>query len=138
MMTGRDSTAALRDEIDTLREEIRQYREALAPYAILPREWRLTEMEECLLRAMRAVGPNLLRHERAMLALYGTTEDAPEPKGLDRFICKIREKLERARPPIRIETVHGRGWRLTPESCAAYDAAVTADVARWDQARRAA
>jgi len=136
-MTGRDTTAALREEIDTLREEIRQYREALAPYAILPRHWRLTEMEESLLRAVRAVGPNLLQHERAMLALYGTSEDAPEPKTLDCFICKLRGKLRKARAPIQIETVFGRGWRMTPESCAAYDAAVTADVARWDRARAA-
>ena len=47
------------------------------PFA-LPRAWRLSKMEERLLRAIRAVGPNLLHHERAMLILYGMWEDMPE------------------------------------------------------------
>lgn len=135
---SRDPTAALRNEIDTLREEIRHYQEVLAPNAALPRHWRLLPVEERLLRAIRAVGPNVLHRERAMTALYGTWEDVPEVKSLDVRLCKIRRKLKEARVPIHIETVQCRGWRLTPESCAAYDAAVAADVAKWDQARRAA
>ena len=133
-----DPVAVLREENEVLREQVLQYQKALAPTAILPRAWRLTKTEERLLRAIRAVGPNLLHHERAMLALYGMWEDMPEQKILDVLVCKIRRKLMEAQVRIRIETVWGRGWRMTPESCAMFDAAVAADQARWDQARRAA
>ena len=129
---------AQRDEIEPLREKVRQYEEALAPRGLLPRAWRLTGKEETLLRALRAVGPNVLHHERAMLALYGMWEDMPEQKIIDVFICKLRRKLMEAQAQIRIKTVWGRGWRMTPESCAMFDAAVAADQARWDRQRRAA
>lgn len=129
---------AQRDEIETLREQVLQYEEILAPRALLPRAWRLTAKEEQLLRALRAVGPNILHHERAMLTLYGMWEDMPEQKILDVMICKIRRKLMEAQAQIRIETAWGRGWRMTPESCAMFDAAVAADRARWDQQRSAA
>ena len=129
---------ALREENEILREQVRQLEEALAPRGVLPKAWRLTGKEEMLLRALRAVGPNVLHHERAMLALYGMWEDMPEQKIIDVFICKIRRKLMEAQAQIRIETVWGRGWRMTPESCAMFDAAVAADRARWDQQRSAA
>lgn len=128
---------ALRDENETLREQIRQYQEALAPRALLPKSWRLTGKQETLLRALRAVGPNVLHHERAMLALYDMWEDAPDQKILDIMICHIRRKLMEAQAQIRIETVWGRGWRMTPESCAMFDAAIAADAARWPETRAA-
>lgn len=133
-----DPIAALREENEILREQVRQHQEALAPTALLPRAWRLTKTEERFLRAIRAVGPNLLHHERAMLTLYGMWEDMPEQKILDVMLCKIRRKLMHAQAQIRIETVWGRGWRMPPEACAAFDAAVAADLARWDQQRSAA
>ncbi len=40
----------------------------------------------------------------------------PEPKVVDVYVCKIRNKL--ARFDIVIETVHGRGYKLGPESMA--------------------
>lgn len=137
-MSDASSLNALREENDTLREQVRQLQEALAPTAILPRSWCLTKTEERLLRAIRAVGPNLLHHERAMLAIYGMWEDMPEQKILDVLVCKIRRKLMEAQAQIRIETVWGRGWRMTPESCTKFDVAIAADRARWDQARSAA
>lgn len=134
---SRDQVVALLEERDTLLEQVRQLEEALAPTAILPRAWRLTATEERLLRALRAVGPNVLHHERAMLTLYGMFEDAPQQKILDVLICKIRRKLMEAQAQIRIETVWGRGWRLSAESCAQFDAAVAADAARWASPARA-
>lgn len=128
---NRDQVIALLDERDTLREHIRQLEEALAPTSILPRAWRLTATEERLLRALRAVGPNVLHHERAMLTLYGMLEDAPQQKILDVMICKIRRKLMEGQAQIRIETIWGRGWRMTAESCARFDEAVAADQAAW-------
>jgi len=138
MQTPEQIIRAQRDEIETLREENRQLREALAPRVTLPREWRLTKYEERLIRAIRAVGPNVLHQERVMLALYGMADDAPETKSLETMLCKIRRKLREAGAEVTIETVWARGWRMTPESCAAYDAAVAADRARWPAMRRAA
>lgn len=133
----RKQVIALLEERETLREQVRQLEEALAPTALLPRAWRLTKTEERFIRAIRAVGPNLLHHERAMLTLYGMWEDAPEQKILDVMICKIRRKLMEAQAQIRIETIWGRGWRMTPEACAMFDAAVAADAARWPATRAA-
>lgn len=127
----RDQVIALLEERDILRETVRQLEEALAPTTILPRSWRLTSTEERLLRAVRAVGPNVLHHERAMLALYGMIEDAPQQKILDVLICKVRQKLLHAQAQITIETVWGRGWRMSAESCARFDETVAADRARW-------
>lgn len=134
----RAQAIALLEERDTLSEQVRQLQEALAPTTLLPRAWRLTKTEERFLRAIRAVGPNLLHHERAMLALYGMWDNMPEQKILDVMICKIRRKLMEAQAQVRIETIWGRGWRLTPEGCAAFDAAIIADRARWEQTRSAA
>lgn len=129
--------STLRDENEVLREQVRQLQEALAPRALLPKAWRLTGKQETLLRALRAVGPHVLHHERAMLALYDMWKDAPDQKILDVMICHIRRKLMEAQAQIRIETVWGRGWRMTPESCAMFDAAIAADRARWPATRAA-
>lgn len=134
MQTPEHIIRAQRDEIETLRAQVLQYEEAMAPRTLLPRAWRLTAKEEHLLRALRAVGPNILHHQRAMLTLYGILKDMPEQKILDVMICKIRRKLMEAQAQIRIKTVLGRGWRMTPESYAA----VAADHARWQQQRSAA
>lgn len=129
---------AQRDEIETLREENRQLREALAPRIVVPRSWRLKTMEERLLRALRSAGPNALCEMRALHALYGEREETPDRGALYALICHLRRKLGEARTGIQIETLRDRGWRMTPESCAMFDAAVAADRARWDQQRSAA
>ena len=134
----REQVIALLEERETLREHVRHLEDLLVPHAVLPQAWRLTTKEEQLLRAIRAVGPNVLHHERAIIALYGMWEDAPGQKTFEVLLCKIRRKLTEAQAQIRIETVWGRGWRMTPESCAMFDAAVAADQARWDQQRSAA
>lgn len=92
----REQVIALLEERDTLREHVRQLEDLLAPHAVLPQSWRLCAQEEELLRAIRAVGPNVLHHERAMITLYGMWEDAPSLKTLDVMLCKIRRKLMRA------------------------------------------
>lgn len=138
MQTPEQMIRAQREELETLREENRQLREALAPRIVLPMPWRLTDLEEQLLCALRASGPNLFHRERAIFALYGIRDDAPGDRIVDCFIANIRRKLKAELVPIYIRTVWGRGWQLTPESCAAFDAAIEADRARWDQQRRAA
>ncbi len=53
--------------------------------------------------------------ETIMLALYGGLhqQDEAEIKIVDVFVCKMRKKLKRF--GIEIETVWGRGYRMTPE-----------------------
>lgn len=130
--------AALIEERDTLLEHVRQLQAALAPSAVLPRSWGLTPTEERLLRALRATGPNVLHQERAMMALYGTSDDAPEQRIIDTMISRIRGKLMRAEAGVEIETIPARGWRMTAESCARFDDLVAADLARWTSHERAA
>lgn len=134
---SRDQVIALLEERDTLREQVRQLEEALAPMAILPRAWGLTRNEETFLRAIRAVGPNVLHRERALIAVYGMWEEAPDQKIADVLLSKVRGKLMRAQAQIHIETVWGRGWRMSAESCARFDQAVSSDRALWDAPARA-
>lgn len=49
-------------------------------------------------------------------ALYGMAEDQPFDKVIDVYICKIRKKIASAAGPGHryIETVHGRGYKLSP------------------------
>lgn len=139
MPTPEEIIRAQRDEIETLREENLQLRALIAPQVILPRSWLLKTMEERLLCALRSAGPNGLHKERAMAALYGGREEIPDGNAVTALICHLRRKLGEAGASIRIETImRDRGWRMTPESCAAFDAAVAADRARWPAMRRAA
>lgn len=123
----REATARLQDECDELRERVRQLEEALTPTILLPRAWRLTRMEGRMLRLLRAGGGNVVHHERAMIALYGMWDEAPQQKILDVLICKCRRKLMEAQARITIETIWGRGWRLTLPSIDAFDIAVAAE-----------
>lgn len=130
----RDQIKALRDERDELRERIRQLEEALAPTVTLPRAWRLSPQQETLLRALRSAGAGILTRERAMLALYGASDDTPDPKGLSVVISHMRRKL--AATGIGVEGVYGQGWRLTASSLARFDAAVSDHHAQCDAALR--
>ncbi len=49
-------------------------------------------------------------------AVYGMAEDQPFDKVIDVYICKIRKKIDSAAGPGHryIETVHGRGYKLSP------------------------
>jgi|GEM_PF-2957957 len=135
---SREQVIALLEECDTLREHVRQLEEALAPTIVLPKAWRLTTTEERFIRAIRAVGPNVLHRERGLLALYGMWDEVPDQKIVDVWVHKVRTKLRHAQAQITIETVWGRGWRMTAESCARFDAIVAVDRARWASGERAA
>jgi hypothetical protein len=134
----REQVASLLEERDILREQVRQLEAALAPAIVLPALWKLTNTEQRFLSAIRAVGPNVLTHDRAILALYGSRDEAPEVQITDILLCHARRKLRQAKAGITIETIWGRGWRMTLESCVRFDAAVSADLARWDQAQSVA
>ncbi|MGG3814650.1 helix-turn-helix domain-containing protein, partial [Methylorubrum rhodesianum] len=123
---SRHQVIALLEERDTLREHIRQLEEMLRPTIILPAAWRLSRLEADFLNALRAAAPGMVHRERMMIALYGLSDDAPEPKILDVYLCKVRRRLMEAQARIEIETIYGRGWRLTPESIVRFDEAVAA------------
>lgn len=123
---SRHHVVALIEERDTLREQVRQLEELLRPTIILPSAWRLTRREADFLNVLRSAAPNVVHRERMLIALYGLIDEAPEPKILDVYLCKVRRRLMEAQARVDIETVWGRGWRLSPESVARFDEAVTA------------
>lgn len=72
------------------------------PVPLTPREFELLEM----LMLRRGV---VLAKEQLMSRLYGD-EDAPEPRILDVFVCKLRRKLAAAGAAEILRTVWGRGY----------------------------
>lgn len=97
-------------EIQTLRERVRQLEEALAPsFVITPLEWQLTMSEARVFAHMatRAIATK----QSIMMALYSNrTDEDPEIKIVDVFVCKMRKKLSRFN--IMIDTVWGQGYAL--------------------------
>lgn len=130
--------ARIVEERDALLETVRQMEEALAPPYVLPPAWGLTRTEERFLRAIRSASPHIVHRERAMIAVYGLADEAPQEKTLDVYLTKIRAKLRQADTGVEIETVWGRGWRLDPVSAARFDAATKAALAAIHRARVAA
>lgn len=123
---SRHQVVALIEERDTLREQVRQLEELLRPTIILPAAWRLSRMEADFLNALRAAAPGMVHRERMMIALYGLSDEPPEPKILDVYLCKVRRRLMEAQTRIQVETIYGRGWRLHPDSVIRFDEAVAA------------
>lgn len=123
---SRHQVIALLEERDTLREQVRQLEELLRPTIVLPSAWRLTRREADFLNVLRASAPNVVHRERMLIALYGLIDEAPEPKILDVYLYKVRRRLMEAQARIEIETVWGRGWRLSPASVIRFDEAVSA------------
>ncbi|GJE37819.1 helix-turn-helix domain-containing protein [Methylobacterium persicinum] len=128
----------LRDENDTLRERIRQLEEALIHPVLPPLSWGLSPKQSLILQAIRAASPGYLHLDRAMIILYGMSDEAPCKRVLYVFMAHTRRKLERAGVPLVIEAVAFRGWRLPPESRETYDAAIAAENERLNLPRRAA
>lgn len=96
-----------------LEETVHRLREALTETRLLPREWKLTPSEENVLGVL--VNRELGTYEALLTALY-LAKGRPEAsqKILQVFICRLRKKLEPY--GIKIRTVYGRGWALSPES----------------------
>lgn len=63
-------------------------------------------------------------------AIYGLAEEQPFDKVIDVYICKIRKKIDAAaRSGHRyIETVHGRGYKMSPPEQAVTDGMITQDT----------
>ncbi|MHA6327038.1 response regulator transcription factor [Roseivivax sp. CAU 1753] len=58
-------------------------------------------------------------------AVYGMSEEQPFDKVIDVYICKLRKKFVNASSVAHpyIETVHGRGYKLTEPACPSVTAA---------------
>lgn len=109
--------AMLRGELDRVKDENDMLRQRIAEFFGLDTPWpkdvlgfRLTPIEEKFLRvlAKRDFGSK----EMLYSAIYDDRvfdEDLPDPKIIDVKICHLRKKL----PSDAIETIWGRGYRLT-------------------------
>lgn len=104
--------ARLRDENETLREENQQLRDVLRPEIKVPTAWKLTGSEATILGVM--VKRELATRTAIIAALYSDrADDAPDPKIIDVFVCRLRRKLKADGAVI---TSHaGQGYSLSPE-----------------------
>lgn len=112
METPEHTITRLRGEVEYLKERIVQLTECLkGPDELLielRQRFHFTYSEAGIL-ALLLTRP-MVTKDMAYTVLYGEMHDAPEPKILDVFICKMRPKLRRL--GIDIETIWGRGWLL--------------------------
>lgn len=83
----------------------------------------LTASEARIVAAIVAARGRTATRAALHAALYSDSVEAPEPKIIDVYICKIRRKIGQL--PFRIVTVWGEGFRLevAPGVCAPWDIA---------------
>ncbi len=102
--------------VEELEEQVRQLKDELnAVEYMAPRELALSMAQTRMLGMM-------LRHDRVVTpeALFDATRShmtrrtEHDPKLMQVNVWKLRDKLKRFN--LAIETVHGFGWRLTPET----------------------
>jgi DNA-binding response OmpR family regulator len=93
-----------------LEAQVRDYKLLLAG---APTNFKLglTKSETEILQALVARSPNCLTVEMLYNQLYGGRLNPPEVDSIKVFMFKTRQKLKRVN--IYIETVWGRGYRLT-------------------------
>ena len=96
-----------------LREEVRELRRVFADDDV-PMIPGVTAKERQVFATLWKREGVVSRHQ-IMSAIYGAIiDDAPDPKTVDVFICKLRKKLVPL--GITIVTVWGQGWRLEDKS----------------------
>ena len=123
-----DRLRVLEATLEAEREKVRALERLLVADTLPMLGVGLTGKETAILRALyTAPAETVVSKERLIAAVYALTDDLPEPKIVDVFICKIRKKI---RPiGLEIETVWGDGHRLTAKTRAALDAMRQAGVA---------
>lgn len=108
-----DLVQALEQENDELRERIRVLEEIVGIRIEVPLVFGLTAHEAMLFGLL--LKRDLVTKDLAMLGLYGDRPNLdPEIKIVDVYVCKARKKLRRF--GVEIETVWGRGYRLSAQS----------------------
>lgn len=117
----------LETTIDELRDEIRDLKKAFAGSEwVMPTKYLgLTGGEADLLRLFYSNRGKVVTKSGMYVALYSDREPdrSPDPKIIDVFVCKLRAKLQRW--DIKIETVWGTGYYITPEMAARLDSVLT-------------
>lgn len=112
----RERNDRLEEEVAFLKSELGIVKDKTAETAFATR-WGLTGKEAKILSHLYQKKGGLASRDGVMLAVYQGSPDEPEQKIVDVFMCKIRRKIGRD----IVETIWGRGWRLTPhgvEVCA--------------------
>lgn len=104
---------AVETENEILRERVIELEELLGFRLTVPLIFGLTGQEAKLFGFL--LKREIVTKEQSMTALYTELwgEKEREIKIVDVFICKMRSKLKKF--GITIETVWGRGYRMTPE-----------------------
>lgn len=102
---------------EELEEEVRQLKSELYNQDWQPPcELRLTRMQATVLQALMRSSERPMSKEYLVMAtrISCAKKDDPDPKLIDAVICKMRAIL---RPyDLWIETIHSRGYRVTPET----------------------
>ncbi len=97
--------------VETQRERIRQLEELLVPDGTrVPKEWCLTAKEARVFSHLTT--RELATKKTIMQALYFDlhSDEEPQVKIVDVFVCKLRKKLKPY--DVKIETVWGQGYSL--------------------------
>lgn len=74
----------------------------------------LSAREAALFQTLNLTPGRVSDRTSLMGAIYGLEAgDDPDQKIIDVMVCKVRKKLQPL--GVKIETIHGRGWRLVPQ-----------------------
>lgn len=107
------------DQVYAMQERVRQLEGEIVETAWIPTDWFLSSSEAAVLNLL--LKRSILTKSHFQAAIYGDDPDGgPDPKILDVYIHKIRQKVEPF--GVVIKTQRGEGYRLTPESFAMLDA----------------
>lgn len=84
----------------------------------------LSGREHAVFRQLALNAPRVVSKAAIYDAVYGMAEEQPFDKVIDVYVCKIRKKIASAAGAGHsyIETVHGRGYKLTPPDMIANEA----------------
>ena len=74
---------------------------------------RLSGREHAIFTHLALQPGRVISKEQIYAAVYGLLDSQPYAKVIDVYICKIRKKLEESTGNKYIETVYGRGYKLT-------------------------
>jgi DNA-binding response OmpR family regulator len=122
----REEITRLRGKVEFLEEQNRQLKELVQPGFIFPVEWRLSVSESRVL-ALLSVAPDGFRTREALRNAACGVDSETGAKVVDVYVFKIRRKI--GPHGILIETVWGRGYRLSSENRAKVIAARKSTVA---------
>jgi two-component system cell cycle response regulator CtrA len=78
---------------------------------------RLSHREHAIFTHLALQHGRVITKESIYEAVYGMLDNQPYDKVIDVYICKLRKKIEQATGKQYIETVYGRGYKLSdPET----------------------